>query len=194
VFAALAPLYNEHWSRIFGDLDQHVLPAGPSVRLLPGMEAQFLDSVQVNELSVLEDGRARARIDVRLLPDSDAAEWIERLNEALGPSVETSILLAAPPAPPSPWKGPWVEVLRDVLGDEGPVVPQVSAGITDSRYFRQRGVAAYGFSPFVLDPEAMQGIHARDERIPLDELERGAQRMTELVDAWARSEPRGTQQ
>lgn len=187
VLGALAPHFQERARRFLADPERYILPSGPTQFLLPGMESLFLDSVQVNEMAVLEDGRAQARIDLRLLPDSDAAGWLDQVRETLGAQIETTVLLEAPAAAPSPWTGPWVDILRSVLGDEGPVVPQVSAGITDSRYFRQRGVAAYGFSPFILDSEVTRGIHAFDERIPLDELERGARRMTALVAAWAGS-------
>ncbi|MDH3402337.1 MAG: M20/M25/M40 family metallo-hydrolase [Acidobacteriota bacterium] len=185
-FGELAPHYNDHWRAIFLDLDRFVLPGGPTVQLLPGMATFFLDSLQANELEVLPDGRGRARIDVRLLPDSDAGAWLPRIRGLLGPAIEVEVLLSAPAVEASPWDGPWVGALTRVLGPVAPVVPQMGAGITDSRFFRERGVPAYGLSPFILDGELMRTIHGRDERIPLAELERGTARMTELVALWAR--------
>lgn len=187
-FAKLAPHYNEHWRGIFADLERHVGPEGPRVPLLPGMATFLLDSVQANELEILPDGGARARIDVRLLPDSDDDFWLERIREALGPDVDSEVLLSAPLVESSPWEGPWLEILQQVLGREAPVVPQMAAGITDSRFFRQRGIPAYGILPFILDSSLMRTVHGRDERIPVAELERGAERMKELVALWARGD------
>jgi acetylornithine deacetylase/succinyl-diaminopimelate desuccinylase-like protein len=187
-FAKLAPHYNEHWRDIFVDLGRHVGPDGPRVSLLPGMATFLLDSVQANKLEILPDGGGRARIDIRLLPDSDDDAWLERIRQALGPRVETEVLLSAPVVDPSPWGGPWLRALEQVLGRKAPVVPQMAAGITDSRFFRHRGIPAYGMSPFILESSLMRTVHARDERIPLAELERGTERMTELVALWARGD------
>ena len=41
-------------------------------------------------------------------------------------------------------------MLEKTLGPEAPLVPSFITGTTDSRYFRERGIPAYGFSPFVL--------------------------------------------
>lgn len=185
VFTHLAPLYNQHWQPIFLDLERHMTSSGPTTQLLPGMATFFLDSLQVNTLELSTDGRARARIDVRLLPDSDADAWLRRIEMLLGPQISLELLLAAPVTPASRWGGPIVEILKRELSGQAPVVPQMAAGITDSRYFRQRGVPAYGFSPFILDAELMRTVHARDERIPAAELDRGVARMTAIVTAWA---------
>ncbi|MCZ6726035.1 MAG: M20/M25/M40 family metallo-hydrolase [Acidobacteria bacterium] len=184
-FARLAPHYNEHWRSIFLDLPRVITATGPSVGLLPGMEIFFLDSVQVNELEVLSDGGARARIDVRLLPDSRDSEWLERIRALLGPGVEAEVLLSAPEVEASPWDNTWIEILERQLTPTAPIVPQMAAGITDSRYFRQREIAAYGFSPFIIDSVFMRTVHVRDERIPLVRFEKGVERMTALVAEWA---------
>lgn len=189
-FSKLAPHYNEHWRRLFVDLARHVGPDGPTVALLPGMATFLIDSVQANKLEILPGGGGRARIDIRLLPDSDDDAWLERIRQALGPEVETELLLSAPVVEASPWDGPWLDALQRVLGREAPVVPQMAAGITDSRFFRQRGIPAYGMAPFILDAALMRTVHGRDERIPLAELERGTERMIELVAVWAQGDQR----
>ena len=71
--------------------------------------------------------------------------------------------------------------MERVLKAEGPVVPTFIAGFTDSRFFRQRGIPAYGVSPFLLGPEDSKGIHGPDERISLRELDRGVERMRRVL-------------
>jgi acetylornithine deacetylase/succinyl-diaminopimelate desuccinylase-like protein len=188
-FARMAPLYNEHWREFFLDLERFVRPDGPTLRLLPGMETFFLDSIQVNDLEVLADGQARALIDIRLLPDTDQPPFLEEVTSLLGPDVETTVLLSSPPVAASPWSNPWIEVLAAELSATAPIVPQMVAGATDSRFFRQRGIPAYGFSPFILNSEFTRTVHSANERIPLDEFERGVSRMTRLVATWAAGPP-----
>ena len=153
---------------------------------MPGMANLFLDSVQVtvleagNQINVIPD-RARARIDVRLLPDTDAAAFLGRVREALGPEIEARVLVESPPSPPSPTATPFYRELADGLDGEGPVVPVMIAGFTDSRYFRERDIPAYGFSPFALEGDEQRGIHGPDESIPLAEFDRGVERMKVLL-------------
>lgn len=59
------------------------------------------------------------------------------------------------------------------------------SGFTDSRFFRERRIPAYGVTPFALAGEDLQGIHGPDERIPLDELDRGVERMRRVVARYA---------
>ena len=79
--------------------------------------------------------------------------------------------------------------MRQVLGPDGPVVPTFIAGFTDSRFFRERGIPAYGLSPFKLGPDDSKGIHSTDERIPLAEIDRGVERMRRILAVYAAPRP-----
>lgn len=192
---ALAPLHQGKLREVFSDPDAYITAEGPRTRLLPGLPSLFLDSVQITELTgshrinVLPH-RARARVDVRLLPDTDAEAFLGRIREALGAGVRTEVLLTAPPSPASPTDHPVYRLLEEVLGEEGPVVPAFIGGFTDSRFFRQRGVPAYGIAPFALGGDDLRGIHGPNEHIPLTELERGVERLRRIVAAWGRGDDR----
>jgi acetylornithine deacetylase/succinyl-diaminopimelate desuccinylase-like protein len=191
---AVAPLHDDRWRAVFSRIDEIVAPEGPRRPLLPGMANLFLDSVQVTVLRAGDAGEtinsipaaATARIDARLLDDTDATEFLERVRAALGREVRLTVLLESPPAAPAPASGPVFDTLRQVLGKEAPVVPAFISGFTDSRFFRERGIPAYGFSPFALEPDELRGVHGPDERIPLTEFDRGVERMkrvlTEIVE------------
>lgn len=187
---ALAPLHDAGTAARFADPDAWVGPDGPRGPMSPGQANLFLDSVQVTMLDAGERINvvppvARARIDVRLLPETDAEAFLARVRQALGPAVEVEVLLDAPPSPPSPVAGVLWEALTAVLSREAPVVPSFMPGFTDSRYFRQRGIPTYGLAPFALEPHLLRGIHGVDERIPLAELERGVERVREIVSRYA---------
>lgn len=193
---ALAPLHNETWRPIFLDLDRHVRPDGPTRQLMPGLANLFLDTFQVTvlegseKINVIPD-QAEARVDVRLLPETDEDAYLARVKEALGDTLQVEVLLSSPPVPPSPTDHPVYRAVAGVLDDDAPVVPAFIPGLTDSRYFREHGIAAYGVSPFFLGPYDLLGIHGADESIPLDELDRGVERMERIVGAVAALPPRG---
>lgn len=185
-FAALAELENDRWRKVFTNLDDYIQPGKPPSGLMPGMPNWFVDTVQVTMLEASEKinvipPQASARIDVRLLPDTDAESFLERIQGLVGERLEIEVLLSSPPAAPSPTSGPVYRLLEQVLGPEGPVVPAFIPGFTDSRYFRERGIAAYGFSPFAVAGPDLRGIHGPDERIPVAEFDRGVQRLGELL-------------
>ena len=187
---ALAPHQNDHWRRVFSNVDAVVTEDGPKEFLMPGMANLFIDTVQAtvlrggDRINVIPE-RAWARLDVRLLPDTDSAAFLAEVKRRLGPGFTVKVLVTSPPAAPSPASGRLYGALESVLGSEAPVVPTFIPGFTDSRFFRERGIPAYGVSPFKLGPTDSRGIHGPDERIPLAEIERGAERMRRVLTAYA---------
>ena len=171
---------------------------------LPGFESLLTDTLQITTLSGSDRinvvaGEARAGVDVRLLPDTDERDFVARIERTLGPGLTVNVRLTSPAAPPSPADSPVFRTLAATLAAGGaggvggaggattaadPVVPVVPAFIpafTDSRFFRARGIAAYGFSPFALDGLLLRTVHAPDERIPLATFERGVETMIRVV-------------
>jgi acetylornithine deacetylase/succinyl-diaminopimelate desuccinylase-like protein len=186
---ALAPHQPPGPRSVFSNLDAHVFP-DRAQGLLPGVANLFLDTIQV---TVVETGHqinvvaeeASALLDVRLLPDSDGDELLGRIRAAAGDGVACEVVLTSAPAPPSPVGHPAYAAAAAVLAAEAPVAPAFIPGFTDSRYFRERGLPAYGVSPFALDADALRGIHGPDEHIPLAELDRGVERMRRIVARYA---------
>ena len=107
---AIAPLQNARWKRVFGNVDAVISETGPKEFLMPGMANLFLDTAQVTVLSggqrinVIPE-RAVARIDVRLLPDTDSAAYLAEVRRLLGPDFAVKVLVTSPPAAASPASG-----------------------------------------------------------------------------------------
>lgn len=187
---AIAPLHNERWKRIFANIDQVIRESGPTEFLLPGMGNLFVDTVQVTVLrgsqriNVIPE-RASAQLDIRLLPDTDAEAFLADVRRTLGEGFQVEVLVTSPPTPASPAAGRFYAAVEQVLGREAPVVPTFVPGFTDSRFFRERGIPAYGVSPFALSAEDSRGIHGPNERIPLGVLDRGVERVRRLVALYA---------
>ncbi|MEK6371574.1 MAG: M20/M25/M40 family metallo-hydrolase [Acidobacteriota bacterium] len=112
---------------------------------------------------------ATAHIDIRLLDDETPDAMLANVNAALpkeGASLE--VLLSAAPVPESPSDSELFRVVAAAMTKAEPgsaVAPFVSAGTSDSRWFRARGVAAYGIAPFKVNYYDADTVHANDERI-----------------------------
>ncbi len=193
-FRAIAPLHQSpRYREMFGDIDAAIGPQGPKGAMLPGLHRLFFDTVQVTVLEASDSinviaAEASAKLDARLLPDTDTKAFLAELESALGKSAEVEVLLTAPPAPSSPTGTAAWRAIERGFGAGAAVVPSVSSGFTDSRHFRSRGIAAYGVFPFALDADDAAGIHAADERIPLAELDRGVERMRRIVEGLVRGD------
>lgn len=189
-FRAIAPLHkNPRLAQSLARISQIITPTGPSGAVLPpGLERLFLDTMQItvlngsSSINVIPTD-ASALIDVRLLPDTDQERYLTRVRETLGSDFEVEVLVQAPESAPSPIEHPAFRTLEAVLGKWAPVVPSLLAGFTDSRFFRERGIPAYGVSPFAIEPSMATGVHGVDERISLATFDEGVSRMKSLVEA-----------
>ncbi len=189
-FEAIAEYQGPAFRSFVEDLDSIVASPEPTRHLLPGLPTYLVDSIQINTLMSGERVNvtpevAEALIDVRMLPDTDQAELLAEIEQILGEKVSVEVILSAPPAQPSPTDTELFGCLRDFLSRRAPVVPTFIAGVTDSRYFRERSVPAYGFSPFVLDGQDLRGIHGPNEKISIDAFVDGVDTTVELVRACA---------
>jgi acetylornithine deacetylase/succinyl-diaminopimelate desuccinylase-like protein len=128
---------------------------------------------------------AEAGLDCRLLPGTDAGAFMKRLRDLLGPGDFTIEYLQRPDeAPPSPTSGEaWDAIKRVVASDfkDSRVVPWMTTGGTDSRFIRDKGVPAYGFIPVILDEGEMSRFHGDDERLSVENLNRGIKATYDLT-------------
>ena len=191
---SIAPFESRGLQRLVANLDEILELRHPETKMLPGIPNFFLDSIQINMLQAGERPNsapeiASAWIDIRLLPNTDGELFLEDVRERLGDDVEVKVILQSPQVDPSPTSGPGFDCVAAALAAEAPVVPAFIPGITDSRYFRQNNLPAYGFSPFRLSGATLKGIHGVDERIPIAEFERGVATMLAVVESCTTEPP-----
>jgi len=128
---------------------------------------------------------AEAELDCRLLPGTDADAFLKRLREQLGAGDFAIDYIQRPDdAPPSPSSGEaWDAIKRVVASDfKGAiVVPWMTTGGTDSRSLRAKGVPSYGFVPVILDNGEISRIHGDDERLSIENLNRGVKATYDLT-------------
>ncbi len=185
-FESVVALHGPAFAEMVERLDEIVASPEPARELLPGLPNYLLDSIQINSLAAggrinVTPSRAEALIDIRLLPDTDADLFLAGIEEILGPEVAVEVILRAPEAPPSPTDSEIYRCFESFLGRQAPVIPTFIAGVTDSRYFRERSIPAYGFSPFLLEGSDMRGIHGPNEKISIRAFEQGVRTTVDLV-------------
>jgi acetylornithine deacetylase/succinyl-diaminopimelate desuccinylase-like protein len=125
---------------------------------------------------------ATATIDGRLLPGDNPEQDVVTIHKVINDDkVRVDVLLNFP-AISSPRKSVLMTAIDDLAERENvPVVPMMIAGFTDSHYFRQKGLIAYGFIPIELTPAEEKGVHGINEHLPVKQLGAGIRRMVELL-------------
>src|SRR2546423_7644010 len=121
---------------------------------------------------------ALMQIDIRTVPGDDGARVRTMLREAIGDLWEHVEIVDEDenPASTSKTDAPIFQVMRNVTrkvmkGAE--IVPSFTIGATDSRFFRRKGVPAYGYSVYSSNipfGEFMTMFHGRNERIDQESL------------------------
>lgn len=121
---------------------------------------------------------AHATFDVRLLPDTDADEFIKYVRNVIG-DLPVTAELAFQPLPPmteSPTDDPLYRAIESSFRAHEPqavITPWLCVGATDSRFFAPHGVKSYGFIPAFIDKPQVDSIHGHDENITVEEFEKG---------------------
>lgn len=132
---------------------------------------------------------ASAEIDCRLLPDQDPDAFLRELGDVLGPEIEVETIMGFSPAI-SPRDNALYETIEAVTRENFPdatITADVLGGFTDSHFFRDLGIASYGYEPTVTPHEDVSGVHGNDERVTEENVRRGVRMMIEIVNRFAAS-------
>ena len=128
---------------------------------------------------------ASATLDCRLVPGYAHERFIDELRKTIDdPRVEIDIAFASE-SPTSPHKTELYDSIRDICSDvmpEAALLPRVTAGFTDSRTLRRRGVPSYGFVPMLIAPEDQGGMHGNNERISVANIRLGLEVLYRVVE------------
>ncbi len=128
--------------------------------------------------------QATADVDIRLLPGESTAPMIERVRAAAAPHAEIEVMLAGDPSPATTTETDLYKLMTIRLQRTEPrsrVIPVVGTGTGDSRFFRARGMVAYGFTPFKVNYYDVSTVHAADERIRAAFFTAGVRVMRDIV-------------
>ena len=170
------------------------LDADPEFRArflaVPAYNALVRDTVTMTVLDAgtrtnVVPAEASAHLDARLLPGESCRGFVGQLQQVVNDrNIDFKVLLAFGTRS-SPVDTPLFHAIERVAAEIDPdalVVPQLIAGFTDAHYFRDLGVVAYGFAPRWLPPHETSGIHGPNERISVENLERGVRTLVRILE------------
>ncbi len=128
---------------------------------------------------------ATAELDCRLLPGEEPENFVRELKRVVGDDgIEMETILNFGNSS-SPFDSRLVDSVREVVSRyhaQVDVVPNILSGFTDSHYFRDLGIHCYGFMPFLLIDDDLRRIHGNDERISVENMERGPRILYEVIE------------
>jgi acetylornithine deacetylase/succinyl-diaminopimelate desuccinylase-like protein len=130
-------------------------------------------------------GSAAATIDCRLVPGYECDRFVADLRRVVDDPKVVIERVFESEGPSSPADTELHDAIREVCGQvmpEAAVLPRVSAGFTDSRVFRRRGIPAYGFVPMQLSAAESGGQHGHNEKISLKNLRLGVEVLYRVVE------------
>jgi acetylornithine deacetylase/succinyl-diaminopimelate desuccinylase-like protein len=131
---------------------------------------------------------AEANVNCRMFPGDTPEGTRDALARVIN---DTTVQVIAarddrakePPTPLLPEvMEPITRITRDMFGDI-PVIPTMSTGATDSRYFRQLNIPAFGVSGLFADPAVDARAHGRDERMRVQSFYEGQEFLYRLTKA-----------
>jgi acetylornithine deacetylase/succinyl-diaminopimelate desuccinylase-like protein len=131
---------------------------------------------------------AEANVNCRMFPGNTAEQTRAALERVVNDTnVKVLATFAArPPEPPTPLlrevMQPIDQITKEMFGNI-PTIPTMSTGATDSRYFRQRNVPAFGVSGLFADPAVDARAHGRDERMRIRSFYEGQEFLYRLTKA-----------
>ncbi len=148
----------------------------------PGPNATIRDTLAI---TIFDGGvkdnvipaEVKATVNMRLLPGSDLDEVLRRIEGVIAePRVQIEVVTDWGDTPVQPTTGERWDRFESALVTIFPdavVVPLVTPGTTDARYFAQADIPTFRFLPFTVDDDELSRVHGIDERISVDNVRQG---------------------
>jgi carboxypeptidase PM20D1 len=193
-FAQIAPLmpgfkgFVMRHARGFGPLFFRAAASSPMIKAMLRTTAaitQLSGSAADNVLP----SQVRAVINLRLLQPWTIEKAAAFIKKAVNDSrvkitvhgLGTGPVAANPGYESSGW--PQIKAALAETYPGVPMLPFIMTATTDSRHYKELADNVFRFSPHILDPKEISGTHGHNERISLENLERGIQFYFKLLGA-----------
>jgi acetylornithine deacetylase/succinyl-diaminopimelate desuccinylase-like protein len=188
-FHVLGPTKHDERGAVMADIERTIGTPRMEKALSAGYRSILHDTMAITRITGGTSinaipSSATADIDMRLLPDDSPDAVLAQIRDAVGEKAAVEVLLQAQATGES---DPASDLFRTVSAamrrsEPGSVVgPSVGAGTSDSRFFRQRGIAAYGIAPFKVNYYDASTVHGINERIRARFFSEGVRLMREIV-------------
>jgi acetylornithine deacetylase/succinyl-diaminopimelate desuccinylase-like protein len=129
---------------------------------------------------------AWANLDVRLLPGDDPKEFLATIRRVVNdPNVSVEPLESdfrlANASPTNTALYAAIQKVSAQYFPGTPVVPRLDSGYTENQRYRPLGINSYGFNPYTATEEESSTEHGNDERIRVEEVQRGFRVLYDVV-------------
>jgi acetylornithine deacetylase/succinyl-diaminopimelate desuccinylase-like protein len=156
---------------------------------LPQISAMIRNTVSVTMMAAgtktnVIPSRVEAELDVRILPGQDPDEFVAELKRQLADEDISVEITTKHPANESPMDSSSFSLIKTVIAEHFPdalVVPSLLMAVSDSRFFRDRGISCYGVFPVLVQMDDFQRIHGLDEKISEENMIKGTEVYTDIV-------------
>jgi acetylornithine deacetylase/succinyl-diaminopimelate desuccinylase-like protein len=156
---------------------------------IPALNAMVRNTISLNmlkagvKINIIPD-YAEAQLDIRLLPGQKIDDFINFVKEKLGDDeIKIETILASESSSSTTINDDFT-ILLNTLQTHFPdsLIPlSLLSGLSDSRFFRERGIPVYGFCPLMITVDQLNMIHGNDEKISVDGLIKGCEIYVEIV-------------
>ncbi len=174
----------------FSDVMARYIP-DPGLKNLAGAITRntFVPTVvQAGQKTNVIPSECFCHIDCRILPGVSPEDIQTEIRGLLGDSGDYEVeILQTNSASESSIDNALYRLLEKTLGRVDPnakLVPTMQTGATDSRYFREKGITAYGFQPMIPTDNLsayLSRVHGHDERISAEDLLFGTKVLYEVL-------------
>jgi len=191
-FKAIAPGFDEPLKSTLGNMPQSVKDDEFLVNLQTMNPMWHALTRNTCSLTMLEGSNkinvvppaASAQLDCRLVPEQDPDQFLRELAAIIDDdAIRIERIIGFTPAISSA-DTQLFHVIQNLTAEYYPdaaVVPSVVAGFTDSHFFRDLDIIAYGYNPAVLPIEELTRIHGNDERLSLENITSGTRMVLNVV-------------
>jgi acetylornithine deacetylase/succinyl-diaminopimelate desuccinylase-like protein len=116
---------------------------------------------------------ASAQLDCRLVPQQNPDEFLQELTALIDDEairIERIMGFTSASSTTDSQLFRVIERLTQEYYPDALVVPSVVSGFTDSHFFRDAGILAYGYQPVAVPVSDRGRIHGNDERLSLENI------------------------
>lgn len=128
--------------------------------------------------------KAYATLDCRLLPSTDTEKFIKKVENVVGNKIKVSVISQSPGAGITDDKTIYYTTIAKSISDVYPesiVLPILFPGTTDNNYYRKYNIPVYGVLPVVFTQDLIGSVHNINERISIDQLQKGTRVYWEFI-------------
>lgn len=128
---------------------------------------------------------AQININCRLVPGDTVERTLKRIQSLVGPNIQVKQEIATNPTSVSPSNHRVFRILQETIQSYYPqfkvVAPYLMIAATDSRVYHEHSEAVYRICPFAGMAEDLHTVHADDERIKIEDFEKGIEFFKQVI-------------